>query len=169
MIKYLKFGLVFLMAVLTFSLTACSEKVSSLYPGYVDSDNVFEIKTADEINELKGSTDLIYVFYADNDDFTSCETISIVNEQAKQFNVDVIYYLDAKEYNVSKEERKNLQTLLGINDASFLPSLFVLSNNQVLFDLSRKSVREDYLNDEDSSVNYQRVCGYIFRELPSLD
>lgn len=164
------FSVLLLSIVSIFTLASCGgiKSVSSLYKAQgidLPKDNVYENIELDNLSNIIKSTkdNLVYVFYGNAENFDSKTAITIINNQAKQFNVDKVYYLDAHNYNTASK-RPEVKSKVLINDPSYVPTIIVYKDNQVIFDLSKETDREGFLGEDKGKLDYNKISGFIFRD-----
>lgn len=145
-------------------LASCSNnEVSKLYKDKIKlaNDNVYELVQVDDlVSKFEGTTDYVYAFYGSPESFETLKAITKVDAQAKQFKVERVYYLNEPDCNHDFVKEK-----LKLADPSWLPTIMVFKGGKLIFDTSSSDTRSNFFTEEAKGVDYDLVCGYIFRDL----
>lgn len=157
-------GLFFIFIFSLLILTSCSSnEVSKIYKDKLTlaKDNVYDLVTIDELENIyKTSNEFVYAFYGSPENFETLKVITKIDTQAKQFKVEKVYYLNEPDC-----DKTILKKTTNIKDPNWLPTMMVFKDQELIFDTSSSDTRAKFFSEVAKGVDYDLVCGYIFRDL----
>ena len=168
-------SLAFVMVALLVAMTGCSKynfySTWSEAGAEIEKDHIFEVLTLEEVAEKIENDETFALLYATADSQPSVKVVTTLQIQAEYLNATdmTIYFLDATDYISSSKKRKEIRETINMNDPmdelTDSPVIITYKKGVVDIDTSNSNDTKSKKFFEGTTVQYNSLASYIFREL----